>query len=235
MAKCKTGLHKGISTIFDGVPLAENGVTTRQYHMAPTDRIGYVPAQSSIQSADIYSPQQPVQQQVNPTKATTLNVAVMAQTIWRWFNGKIAASEPGVSAARQKVMFMLVAVLFGIFIYVFAPLLKNPKSKTIASIKPSQAISVAKSNSKIEWQIPPAYPKKLRDPMQIGLATAAYNNAGGLVIKGIVYSEDNPSVIIGKQILHKGEQAYGATILNISKNSVTFEINGKTWTQKVGS
>ncbi len=52
-------------------------------------------------------------------------------------------------------------------------------------------------------------------------------------IKGILYSEENPSAIIGTEIVHEGATVSGATVVKINKDSVEFERDGKRWTQKV--
>ena len=48
-----------------------------------------------------------------------------------------------------------------------------------------------------------------------------------------MYSEDNPTAVVGKKIVHVGEKVSGATVVGIDKDSVEFEMNGKEWTQKV--
>jgi type II secretory pathway component PulC len=70
--------------------------------------------------------------------------------------------------------------------------------------------------------------------MQIGsVTTTTDGEIGQITVKGIVYSEDNPSAIIGNEILHEGDKVSGATIVKINKNSVEFEMNGKKWSEKV--
>jgi hypothetical protein len=68
--------------------------------------------------------------------------------------------------------------------------------------------------------------------MQFGSATTG-TETGRLIVKGIVYSEDNPSAVIGSQIVHKGDKISGIAIVEINENSVEFEANGKKWTQQV--
>jgi len=89
------------------------------------------------------------------------------------------------------------------------------------------------AGSEIDRQIPVSYPMMLRDPMQFGPATATQGETGKLIVKGIVYNEDNPSAVIGTQIVHEGDKVLGATVVKINKDSVEFEMNDKRWTQKV--
>ena len=68
--------------------------------------------------------------------------------------------------------------------------------------------------------------------MQFGSATSRAG-AGGLIVKGIIYSEDNPSAVVGDQIVHQGDKVLGVVIIKINEDNVEFEVNGKKWTQKV--
>ena len=54
-----------------------------------------------------------------------------------------------------------------------------------------------------------------------------------LVVKGIVYSEDNPTAIIGIQIFHEDDSIDGTQIIKINKDSVEFHKNEEKWIQKV--
>jgi len=53
------------------------------------------------------------------------------------------------------------------------------------------------------------------------------------LIKGIVYSEGSPSVIIGSQIVNEGDTIDGVTVVRISEDRVEFGRNGRRWTQVV--
>jgi len=85
----------------------------------------------------------------------------------------------------------------------------------------------------IDWQIPEPYPTTLRDPMQIGSTGTTAVQTSELVVKGIVYSEDNPSAVVGNEIVHEGEEVMGAIVVKINSDSVVFKMNDKEWTQKV--
>ena len=54
-----------------------------------------------------------------------------------------------------------------------------------------------------------------------------------LVVKGIVLGEGRPKALIGIQTIEEGNEIFGATIVRISWGSVEFEMDGKSWTQKV--
>jgi len=238
----RVGLHKKVSSIFNGVPIPkDNGA--RQSSGAPApERPNYAPP--SHLSGTTEKPQQPAQPppEVAPAKQPKANVIIKTakqipwqQTLER-IKTKLFTPKPGVSPARQKAMMILVPVLFLIMIFAFTRVLSSPSPKRAGakSFEPSKA--VAGSNNEIDWQIPEPYPTTLRDPMQFGSVTRygqTHARTGKLIVKGIVYSKNNPSAVIGNQIVHEGEKVLGATVVKINKDSVEFEMNGKRWTQKV--
>ena len=57
--------------------------------------------------------------------------------------------------------------------------------------------------------------------------------ATGGIIDGILFSRDNPSVLIDGQVLRAGDTIYGVEVVEIGKRIVTFEKNNKRWKQRV--
>jgi hypothetical protein len=53
-----------------------------------------------------------------------------------------------------------------------------------------------------------------------------------IALSGILYSEDDPSAIIGGNIVKEGDIINGAKVVKIHKDMVEFEKNGKKWTQR---
>ncbi len=53
-----------------------------------------------------------------------------------------------------------------------------------------------------------------------------------VAITGILYSEDNPSAIIGGEIAKEGDIIDGVKVVKIHKDMVEFEKNGEKWTQR---
>jgi hypothetical protein len=53
------------------------------------------------------------------------------------------------------------------------------------------------------------------------------------LIDGILFSPDDPSVLIDGQVLREGDTIYGAKVIEIGRRIVTFERNGKKWEQRV--
>jgi len=239
MSKRRAGLQKEVSSIFDGVPMPK-GNGAEQPPDAPTAEHPEYGAPSHLTST-MPKPQEPTK---SPPKAAPpkqpkadaiIKIArqIPGQQIWEQIKNKLLAPKPGVSATRQKMMVVLVPALFIILIFVFIRVFSTPSRAGAAAAKLESTDAAASSNSKIDWQIPALYPATLRDPMQFGSVTTAEAGTGRLVVKGIVYSEDKPAVVIGTEVVCEGDKVLGATIVKINKNSVEFEMNGKKWTQKV--
>lgn len=52
-------------------------------------------------------------------------------------------------------------------------------------------------------------------------------------IDGILFSCDEPSVLIDGQVVKEGDEIYGTKVVEIDQNIVTFEKNGRQWRQRV--
>ena len=94
------------------------------------------------------------------------------------------------------------------------------------------------AKTEIEWQKPSVYPETLRDPMKksstlVKGITTTEPAGGNVVVRGIVWSEDNPAAIIGTQVIYQGQVVDGVAVVKINQDSVEFEKDGQTWVQKV--
>jgi hypothetical protein len=155
---------------------------------------------------------------------------------------RLFAPRPDVGATRQKAMVVLAPVLFIVMVLMLIKVFSSP-SRTIAEpaeVKPVNTIDA--SVYEIDWEIPAPYPTTYRDPMRPGSTITTQTNTerletgriGRLIVKSIVYSEDNPSAVIGSRIVHEGEEVLGATVVKINRDSVEFEAGEKRWKQNVG-
>ena len=259
MAKNKSGLHKGISSIFSGVPIPKKDGDEQQSPTATKEAPTYGPpshlSKNTAESSPILKSlmkeppaETPKPDEKIPAAPAPAPVIKIKRSHPSWLeNGlqaikeKLFAPKPGVSSARQKATVVLVPIMFIGMVLAFYKVLGGGPGKTteIKEIKPSNAI--AASAGTINWQIPEVYPATLRDPMQFKAPppppdtndTQAVTKTQKIDIKGILYSEEDPSAIIGTEILHERDTVSGATVVKINKDSVEFEMNGKTWTQKV--
>jgi hypothetical protein len=256
MSKYKAGLHKEVSAIFNGVLLPKNDGSQRPSGVpAPAHQDYGVPKPSApeppTQKPPVPShmtPTKPKPEQLPlqpppkaaPAKQPKADTAIKAagQIPWRrtleQIKNKLFAAKPAVITTKQKIVVILAPVLFVVLIFVFIRTFSSPSRKITGpgTSRPVKAVA-AGPNSKVDWQIPSPYPTALRDPMQFSSSTSQTGTTGGLIVKGIVYSEDNPSAVIGGQIVHQGDKILDVTITKINENSVEFEENGKKWMQNV--
>jgi hypothetical protein len=259
MSEYKAGLHKNVSAIFNGVSFPKNDITQQpspapapghQDYSAPKPPA----SESSAQKLPVPShmtptkpkPEQPTLQSPSketPAEQSKANAAMKAvikfaeripwrQTLER-IKSKLFATKTEAVTTRQKMMVVLALVFFVVLIFLFIRAFSTPSQKITGSETSESVETVAAGHSKkVEWKLPSPYPTTLRDPMRFG-STTSQTGTGGLVVKGIVYSEDNPSAVIGDQIVHQGDKVLDVTITKINENSVEFETNGKKWIQNV--
>ncbi|MHC4488441.1 MAG: hypothetical protein ACYS9C_13195 [Planctomycetota bacterium] len=256
-----TGLHKEISSIFKGVPIPNNDSVQQSSDAPAANHIGCpVPKPPAPEAQNLQNPQAPKPYQLSqplPEAAAAQQpktdiekspsgrraaVKVMSQTFLQQIKDRLFAPRPDVGATRQKAMVVLAPVLFIVMVLMLIKVFSSP-SRTIAEpaeVKPVNTIDA--SVYEIDWEIPAPYPTTYRDPMRPGSTITTQTNTerletgriGRLIVKSIVYSEDNPSAVIGSRIVHEGEEVLGATVVKINRDSVEFEAGEKRWKQNVG-
>jgi hypothetical protein len=258
MSKYKAGLHKEISLIFNGIPIP-NGRLGQQLPEQPnpdpvrSDHPNHLgPSQQSLQSpaahpavqstgsAQSQPPEQPLLKAAVPKKPEANIITKTAfrlrwQQSWEQIKQKLFAPKPGASAKRQITTAVMIPILFIVLIFVLKQVLVTsaPRATLSKTIEPEG--NATTTTNKIDWQIPPLYPEALRDPMQPAWVTTSQMQSGNqeLIVKGILYSEDKPTAIIGTNIVEVGDKILGATVVGINSDHVEFEMNGKRWEQKV--
>jgi hypothetical protein len=245
MKKRKTGLHRKVSSIFDGtsIPKAENagsGESTDSWTGAAKGR-EYLEEQTDFMPK--VAPVGPKQAVPRPKKVP--KPAGGGQTGFDPF-GPI----PIVSEKRRRVMIVSMVGLFIVLILV----LTLTFSRNLASKKAADASKQAAAaatviptdvDTQIDWEIPPEYPERLRDPME---STGMHNPATGewteqavviesaddqqslidvgIALRSILWAESGRSIVIADEILYEGDTIFGVTIRKINKDSVEFEKDG---------
>jgi len=258
--KNDAGLHKEISSIFKGVPIPNNGGVQQSSGAPAADHIGCpapkppAPEAQNMQNSQApkpYQPSQPLPEaapaqqpktdiEKSPSDRRTA-VKVVSQTFLQQIKDRLFALRPDVGTTRQKAMVVLMPVLFVVLVLMLVKVFSTP-SRTIAEpaeVKPANI--VAASVYEIDWEIPAPYPTTYRDPMRPGPTITTQTDTEGLetgrigrlTIKSIVYSEDNPSAVIGGRIVHEGEEVLGATVVKINRDCIEFEAGEKRWKQNV--
>ena len=237
-------------------------VTAQQSKVEPAQRPKAEPAQKPkvepAQKPKVEPAQRPKAEPVRQSKAVPTRqpkgdidkdvskklptVKISSQSFWQQIRGKLFQPKPGVSSAKQKVMVLMMPLLFIALIFMLfrGGVFGTSAGHTEASTEDTApGVVTASANNKIDWEIPAPYPTTLRDPMRLVPVEVSQNDqtetrkTTGLIVKSILYSEDNPSAVISGRIVHEGEKIQDASIIKISRDSVEFEMNGKRWTQKV--
>lgn len=166
-------------------------------------------------------------------------VTVTSRNFWQQITDKLFTPKSGVSTTRQKAMVVMMPILFIALIFVLRQVFGTTARPTEAAAENNEpGVAAVTSDTKIDWEIPEAYPTTLRDPIRFAPLATAQTETGTrvlvkLTVKGILYTEDNPSAVIGGRIVHEGEKIRDVTIVQINRDSVEFEMDGKKWTQKV--
>jgi hypothetical protein len=266
--KKKAGLHKEISSIFDGVPVPSNQGMARPHLGPPGPQPGQAgydsprPVPRGPENPQIPGAPQQFRQAGRPGAPAHARAGAAAKTAdqgaLRQMTKRLFGHKEGVSAKRQIVMAVLVPVLLVVLIIVLTKALGAPSSKSTWSPKPKPVATVGPADTEIDWRMPEPYPAGLRDPMQLTAEMTAQIEAEAtaktqavantqanvgpteqqpdkppqeLAITGILFSQDNPTAVIGTRIAHVGDTIAGATIVKINLTTVEFEKDGKSWTQ----
>ena len=172
----------------------------------------------------------PAKQQKIEIISTVPGWRTSVSKILRPITDKFLTPQPGINPLRQKVTLVIVAILPLVLIFVLVRIFTKPAKTGTKSAKTNVAAAV---DSQINWQIPPPLPENFRDPMVFGSSGQSQQDQGGPVVKGIVYSEDNPCAVVGERIVSVGDTVNGATVMKINPDSVEFTAGDKKWTQKV--
>jgi len=165
--KKKAGLHKEISSIFDGVPVTSDRTAARPHTGPEQGQAGYdsprppiKPPQNPQIPGSYQRSEQPGVAHAKTGEATAAVGGGPLQQIVK----KLFASKPGVSSTRQKATVLLVPVLAIVLVVVLAKSLGIPSLKTKEPVIPKPATPVGAVTTGITWQKPEPYPTGLRDP-----------------------------------------------------------------------
>jgi hypothetical protein len=218
-----------------------NGATKASPESAPVaDRKQQQPA-----AKEIHETRMPLKKAASAKQSKVTPLAEPAgPNLWRQINDKLFAPKPGVSPTRQKAMVILIPILAIIMIFAFRQVLSTSPHKTQAATGDETLPPLgAKSSGQIDWQVPAPLPATMRDPIKLveqsppnstePNGTAAEPKTSVINVRDIIYSKDKPSAFVNSRIVHVGDKVGGATIIQITKNSIEFEKNGKKWVKDV--
>ena len=232
--KRKAGLHKRVSSIFEDLNVADQTGTAHQ-----ADAGADAGAALSVEHHDRQPPSagrslQPQSCQIEEPIAEP--VAEEATKVRKVRVVRPRPGKPKVKATRRQIhvaagviilLLMTLAVMGG-RTWFAAP--AEPEGNTAG-----QASAFAENVAAIDWQMPRRLPEPIRDVMSYehNLTISRPGQLQEIVVRGILYSDDQPSAIIGTQIVQVGNEIMGARIIGITRHAVEFEKEGRKWTQNV--
>jgi hypothetical protein len=268
------GLHKEVSTIFDGVPLPNGGgpraqtESNTEAHGAGSPTAAQAIAGIGAGKSDpTVSKPHPFNTPIVPESPRGVVKPIKKRT--DFINNLLAKVVPpdldDSTARRQKVMALLIPVLAVILVLVFVKVLGKP-ARSDASVNHSvdqttesesedtgETTETAETEEEIvRWELPGVFSKPVRDPMiseLFGPSSPAGGGSGGansgtaatdeqqaaqlmnLEVTGILYSKDRPAAIVGTEIVHEGDTVLGATVVEIQRDSIELELDGRRWKQ----
>jgi hypothetical protein len=167
--------------------------------------------------------------------------------LWRQINDRLFAPKPGVNPTRQKAMVILVPILAIVMIFVFRQVLSTSPRKTLGATDKTLVTAGPQSGQEIDWQVPAPLPATMRDPLKFPEVTPASNaepnespavasatsKTGVIDVRDVIYSKDKPSAFMNGRIVYVGDKVHGITVVQINRDSVEFEKDGKRWVQNV--
>ena len=243
MAEQTFGLHKKISSIFDGVPTPKPQIL--QNPSATAGFPGYAPNidTASLQSspAQFGSNVPSAEPKENKASLDILN-CVRQISPPKPVSSRTVSGNKKAPLRSQKNMGVLVAALIIVLIFVMLRSFGSPlnfrRNVNKYSVTSMSAPKPLTAKVVINWEKPSLLPAITRDPMRFSslLSTKKETSVDTEIqipVNGIVYGSGKSSAIIDGKILHEGETVRGVNILKITKKTVEFEANGKKWTQYV--
>ncbi len=190
----------------------------------------------SVVAEPVKAPAVPAVPKVVETRKPEPKVQQISASVTRRRKDRFTTTKSGVSAGRQKASIVMFVVLSISLVLLLARPYLNSQSNPAIADTAIQTNTVAASGPNIEivWPDPPPYQPFYRDPMDPqSNGIAVPQSTQDIVVNGLVYSDDKPQIIIDGKNYGVGDKIKGATILKITRNNVTFERDGKIWTQGV--
>jgi hypothetical protein len=211
--KHKTGLHKKVSSIFDGASLPRELTE-------PSLNKSNVPNETKFGQA---SPKiaEPGRQNSKPQNQQQTSWGQANKTLLKVEGSNIEDKE--VDQQKKKLMLMIGLSILLIIILIFN-FFKPLNKVTPIEIKET-ALAKQTKGPQINWADPGKWPADTRDPMVYGSCAPKTNSEKEtLVIKGIVRPpKGRASVLIGTEILYEGDKFQDWIVKEIHQDAVMLE------------
>ncbi len=254
MSRYKPGLHKKVSSIFDGVPLQAQGrgnnEAEKQEPLVEQSQEQTTPGQK--QQTKVQEPVKKLYKDIAEKPYETFDefdnsLKGRCLRLYQSLKGKFLPSEPGANHARQIASIILIPALSIVLIFVLVRVLGSNSAGKRRTTKVAASSSTTKNSRAIDWKLPQPYSAQIRDPMKRGASTSQWSassnntgsnawlsNDGQIVLSGIVHGKDKANAIVGMQIVREGDKLGDVMVVKINKSSVEFERNGQQKILKVG-
>jgi len=163
---------------------------------------------------------------------------------------RIFSEESDSGGAKQKVMVVLIPVLFVVMVFMYRQVLTQSPQNSQGALEDDSAMPPVKkvSGNDIDWKIPEVIQVKTAEPKNQNNKNVIRNNivpeeiseddandSGLMNVKSILYSDDKPSVVINNKIVYINQEINGVIVREIHKDYIIFEKDGATWKQKVSN
>lgn len=239
----KSGLHKQISSIFDGAAQPQSAPTPSRSILQRMADDGSQPDDADVSNAAVeVSAAESAQPSVRPKPAPRRPYKPRLDAKKTVARKKQSLTDQA-AAQRQKKMTIMVGVLSVIFIAMIVHTSGGIGSSHAAEIDLEELDETAVTVQPVDlktWQTPDPLPATMRDPM----VTEADDNANAmaaavvaapirLTVNGIVHSHNRPSAIVNDKIVFEGDAVGNATVTRITPTAVEFERDNERWTQQV--
>lgn len=264
MAKQKSGLHKEVGEIFDGLQIEENHsqvsiglesskedqpkssfpgniaitpATTQHVQSNPASKPAFdinKPAEDS--NKDFKNSSNDIAKSSDSKKSVMLPASLSQKPQMKFIDElKIKIDEYVEQNGKKQLVLTCSIPFLAIAMVTMLWINLAPKgSSQIAEQADNNVQLHSQVDKNVVWETPSVYPKKLRDPMKQA-SVSVYSTE--FQIKGIVYMEGNPAesvALIGNMNVHIGEEFNGIKVVDIQRDYVELDINGKSVKQGVG-
>ncbi len=241
--KSKAGLHKKISSIFDGVPIPGPGSNDPTAQSSLAGRGGGAAVAPGQASAEGNTSSLTVAMSSGGTERTEAarpgRTASAPKKSWL----KASAGGTAKSGNRPVGKIAVVGILAVVLIVVLVMALGQPApgkaGQTSAKVEKDTTVAKKASADIPVWPILEPYPTGLRDPMVLVEPPKPVEETPEIikqelfVLKGVVLGEKGNTAIVGSDIVSVGDQIQGARIIRIDRGEVEFEKDGQRWVQTV--
>ncbi|MBN1764860.1 MAG: hypothetical protein JW860_06350 [Sedimentisphaerales bacterium] len=257
MAKRKAGLHKKVSSIFDGVPVPQDSTSDNDLSKEVPGTGGKGP---SAHTAKKVSAEASKSSWSRYSGKTIHDTSLAESGSVTRFKNRIFTPPTGVSSARHKLMLLTLPILTLVFVYVFWGIISPAVSldyntiqtDPIAPLEPLTPKPITEdvtpvNTFTIDWTRPDPIEPIEHDPMFVEIEFIPQpddekQGTGILVIQSILEGKTGKSAVIGlknsrseniteRERAHEGDTVFGTLVveINVDKNFVEFEKEGERW------